>query len=245
LIRPARILHLSDPHFHRLQYRSEVAEHFFECIESLEPKPEILVISGDFAFNGEESSYLKAATFIDRTRRALRIQDDHSVHVVPGNHDFGRLRYLFSREWSSCHFQSHLGRYFRKAPHYFSEFNLTIWCLDSSHSLLWERFLNLISLRYLKLTVDGKIGKATLKCVGRHFSELRTRTGGPALLDARRRLSSFKLAVLHHHPLPVPVAGEKLLSVMEDAGDFLGGGPHRLDHFRGPNLCARGSAKFE
>ncbi len=23
-----------------------------------------------------------------------------------------------------------------------------------------------------------------------------------------------------------------------------GGGPHRLDHFRGPNLCARGSAKF-
>jgi 3',5'-cyclic AMP phosphodiesterase CpdA len=222
MVRPARILHLSDPHFSRLQYDKGAEECFFDCLGRIDPKPDLLIISGDFAFNGEKSSYRKAAAFIQRTRSQIGIAEDRFVHVVPGNHDFQRPHYLFSPRWSLRHFTRELGHFFRRGEtQFFSEFNLSLWCADSSVFSWKQRLFDLATGRHEKLMVAGRVGKSQLRHLAAHFTQLRKQSGGPPLSDARRRLASVKIAVVHHHPLPVPVVGDRLLGVLEDAGDLL------------------------
>ena len=88
-------LHISDLHFKSLDiYNSSIIhEAFFNDLVVFIREKSLLVdlvfITGDIAFSGNNDEYILANTFLDRLISTLNINKDR-VFIVPGNHDINR-----------------------------------------------------------------------------------------------------------------------------------------------------------
>jgi 3',5'-cyclic AMP phosphodiesterase CpdA len=217
------LLHISDLHFGR-EHDPTLSDSFLGFVDGL-PSPDVVIASGDFSFNGEESSFEQAREFLLKLIAKVEVPRDR-LFVVPGNHDFNRFTLLYAPVRARRSFEKHLGEFCRLDDWVFLEdLNLTLYLLDSNRFSPLERLLALPVKGLSQALAGGKLGKAALSTLRQRFAEL-SKTNErandvAAIYDARRRLNSFKVAVLHHHPLPIPVVGEDLLSVVLDSGDFL------------------------
>ena len=104
------ILHLSDLHFgiekaekSKYRWRPTSKEHWdmlHTLIETLldrnlvpnEWQPDILAISGDIAWSGQEEEYAEFQKFLDKLLPVLRNNPEKKVLICPGNHDIIRDR---------------------------------------------------------------------------------------------------------------------------------------------------------
>jgi len=96
-----QILHISDLHIKEGQNfdRSRVLEPMLERIRQdmkQRIRPEIVIVTGDIAFQGKEQEYALAKTFLDDLLKALGLKDEQ-LFIVPGNHDVERN--LYSQAW--------------------------------------------------------------------------------------------------------------------------------------------------
>ncbi|MDM8541824.1 SUMF1/EgtB/PvdO family nonheme iron enzyme [Desulfococcaceae bacterium HSG9] len=92
-----QILHISDLHISVKDNfdRSLVLDPLIERVKKDRDnglKPEIVVVSGDIAFQGLAKEYELAQEFFGDLLEALELDDDR-IFIVPGNHDVNRKKY--------------------------------------------------------------------------------------------------------------------------------------------------------
>jgi predicted phosphodiesterase len=210
--RTPSILHLSDLHFGREHAPARIP-HFIEFLPTV-CSPDVIVASGDFCFNAEEKSFIRAKEFLLQTAALVSVPENR-VFVVPGNHDIGRARHFLSPKWARQNFDRHLGQFARLNEWlHFPDSNLSLYLFDSNAFDLVDRALSLPLGGASRAFAGGKIGRTALAGLRSQYSELLRGS-------SRHKLDTFKVAVLHHHVLPLPIIGEALLAVTLDAGDLL------------------------
>lgn len=92
-----QILHISDIHISTKEIfdTSIVLNPFFKRLDDDKRDsglvPEIVVVTGDVACNGDEEEYKLAKIFFDRLLSTLSLSSDR-LFIVPGNHDLKRTK---------------------------------------------------------------------------------------------------------------------------------------------------------
>jgi len=92
-----KILHISDLHISTKDNfdRSVVLDPLIERVKQDRDnglKPEIVVVSGDIAFQGLAKEYERAQEFFNDLLDTLKLENDR-LFIVPGNHDVNRKKY--------------------------------------------------------------------------------------------------------------------------------------------------------
>jgi 3',5'-cyclic AMP phosphodiesterase CpdA len=226
-ILPGRLLHISDLHLGPVgfNHNEQALQNFLLYVPQLhrERRIDLVVASGDFCFDGELSSLSRAHGFLCDLTRELGLDPEIDLVVVPGNHDTARFRkFRWSERWARSEFLKQFKPYFREnAWQYFAEHNLAIYSFDSNRVPLLER---LFSVNLPQLIAGGRIGRDALwRLDTTHKSLAERATNAPATFADSQYDNCFKVAVLHHHLVPIPSTSDKVLSVLPDSGDLLGG----------------------
>jgi 3',5'-cyclic AMP phosphodiesterase CpdA len=211
-----RIVHLSDLHFvtHRILTRFEgfsgLRGHDRDTQRALQNqienlKPDLLFITGDQTTWGDRSSLRTVRQFI--LDIATRIQIDMS-HVVwiPGNHDI-LLHYYFGSRFMRRNYDLEFGPIVPTRFLNISGYDIAVFSFDSTldrkgqRSPLWP--------------LVGSRGEISRKAFN-EFNEGQT--------DTTKRCD-FRVALVHHHPLPIPYkGGEEIgleLTTMTNGGTFI------------------------
>ena len=215
-----QLLHISDLHF-GLEEHKEVGSSFLDHLRTREESLDVIVASGDFCFAGETGSLRRAADFLADVAKAASVPLDR-VFVVPGNHDFNRLTFWLSPHGARRNFDRHLGRFTRLDQWiYLDDLNLSLYFFDSNAFSWRDRLAAWFVGGVSRAIAGGKVGRAALERLRTQHRELTLQQDPSERYRSRRCLGSFKVAVCHHHPLPLPVIGEDQLGVLLDAGDVL------------------------
>jgi hypothetical protein len=225
----ARILHLSDLHFSR-----STPDTLLDELEKLirQEKPDVLAVTGDLCDHPYPPYMRKAWRWLRKVR--LACESPPAVLVVPGNHDYKWWGNIGLRSFSRVPFLAWL------ASGVETEAEPTLWAMFrlSLHSLLprtrrldygvsWRRFDKLgiavfcfDSVPPFEMFACGEISPRDLS--GFDETLRRGREDSPAL-DGY-----FKIALVHHHPLPTRFVPKKRkerlfdsLMVFHNAGMFL------------------------
>jgi 3',5'-cyclic AMP phosphodiesterase CpdA len=178
-----------------------------------ELKPDYIVISGDFVNKAQEQAFDQAAEYLRRLFLDSGFDLKERVLVVPGNHDVS----FFPRKHSDD--PQRLQRY--------KEF-LRILFSESDSESRKQRFLFIDSLKKvlflcldstlkdLAPAADGEIGASQIAWIERKMKQ--------AELQIGRSLRQYaKIAVVHHHLVPIAgsgISGERLMQLL-DAGDVM------------------------
>jgi UDP-2,3-diacylglucosamine pyrophosphatase LpxH len=194
------IAHLSDLHFgaHNPTMLLRIKEYLSS------EKPNICIISGDIAEHPKTAHYIQAYNYFLKLKSEC-IKDIKNIKTpiifVPGNHD--------------CRFYGNFGckgitnlpyirfsKKYKLATHYFLEkYNTTIFLFDSNPFLFGF--------------ARGNVGYIQRRSFRKLYNNL---------LDKHRKEfeKSFKIAVLHHHPLPIPYSSKlETFMILVDAGEFV------------------------
>ena len=100
-----QILHISDLHINTKDVfdTSIVLNPFLERLKEDKSEsglaPEIVVVTGDVACNGDEKEYELAKEFFDKLLSTLGLTSDR-LFIVPGNHDLKRTKLKMSSTWN-------------------------------------------------------------------------------------------------------------------------------------------------
>lgn len=190
---PVIIIHLSDLHFGR-EFR-----HIDKLKETIkEILPDVVIVTGDVVDWSRKEYYNKAKEFI------RNLQCDH-IYITPGNHE----QYYFDPNLSK--FYGCFEEYFKsklislgknKAVE-----SLCIFPFDSTH---WD-----LSSPYSLFGARGKISQRTLENFKKKSQEIKNENGN------YKYKTSFKIAALHHHPLPAVSSDFEDYLRMNNAGKFL------------------------
>ncbi|MBI4491153.1 MAG: metallophosphoesterase [Deltaproteobacteria bacterium] len=199
------ILHLTDIHFSELPFyfaywrdhNSDVHTDLLHDIKALDPKPNFIVVSGDLSRFGEKASFKAADDFLKNLQEICGIDDKRRVVVVPGNHDVRLHWRLFSITRGLRNYR----QFFRdNTVDYYSDYGVSIFGFNSNVLGLYSLF------------IGGHIGDDQLSEIREHFDTRRSDRGF---------VESVKIAVLHHHPYPIPKPKGNNFNVLRDAGKFL------------------------
>lgn len=217
-----RILHISDLHI-GWQEQKDRRPQFLEFLRSVDPYPDVILATGDFCFNGESRNLRRAKAFLEELAGLTGVPPKR-LFVVPGNHDYKRHVYPLSPKWARRKFDQHLGAWCAVGKWVLiEELNLS-FCFFDSNQLggFFRRILGgpLSAWSLARVFAGGRIGPAALRALREEYRAL-DQAEGDARIAARKKLNTFKVAVLHHHPLPIPVVGEGKLGVVLDAGDLM------------------------
>jgi len=205
------IFHLSDIH-----YDGKNIEIFELALEHLvEFSPEYVFVTGDIIEDPKGDIEIPAVMI----REALKAVEEKSginpvFRVVPGNHD------LF---FKGAYGKKKNGKFFRifseeERGHYFSpDHHLSVFTFDSNHIYeprgeMWRKFVQIMRPMTHGLIVERDLDE---------FSDW-TR----ALKRSENRdkyLKSFKIALVHHHPMPtaynfLPKLADEGYMMLENAG---------------------------
>ncbi len=175
----ATIVHISDVHYESLN--PNVSERLTSTLKRLSPT--ILVFTGDLVNNFWRIPNGK--------KWLIRLCDDSNLDpvkqllIVPGNHDY--------RLWGTFGFKPVTGFFFRR---YFSDWRKKIQ-LFPEHKLCFLLFdSNPLSWGFAR----GRVSRFQL-------SEMRRALFRLSSEDREIYRNSTKIALIHHHPLPVPFEG--------------------------------------
>jgi Calcineurin-like phosphoesterase len=172
-----KIAHVSDLHIER--YDTDVSDSLRQLLQH--EQPNLILMTGDFA--DQPWRIASGKRWLNELCRDCGVNPDTSLLVTPGNHDYGL--------YGNFGFKPITGHFFRRAYPgwkrqrivFFSRRSLTIYKLDS----------NPTALRFAR----GHIARGQLRSIRREWDSFTA--------EIRRAIGqSFKIAILHHHPLPVP-----------------------------------------
>lgn len=220
-----KILHLSDLHLgddivfrslirHRRWWEhvdNRVTNGLVKAIREL--KPDFVIISGDFVNKAQRSTFRFASEYLkelfqkagfDMAKRLLTIPGNHDVSFLPRKQpdDFKRLRDYreFLRDlFNEEDVEKRAARY----VHVYPPGKLVFVCLDST-------------LKNHRPLAEGEIGESQRDWVREELRKLREQIGN-------RFRDYTKIAVLHHHCVPIPgvdPSGERFMHLL-DGGDVL------------------------
>lgn len=200
-----RILHLSDLHWRARRFNRpslkmggfsghdpRKAEDLMRAIKNL-PPPDLTVITGDLSATGGKRSLQQVWEFITHDLRL----DLRKICAVPGNHDRYHKDNWGHSPWMAC--ASPFQVMVKDVPVFLFPF-------DSTCS----------GMARLKANRGG-ITPAQYQ----HFHRSQAELGGPARQPHEAYRSGLKIALLHHHPMPLPGKNMAALTFMPDGGSFL------------------------
>lgn len=206
----AIILHLSDLHhgpYHdpnapgqykecNQLYRDRITSEFKNAVLSLEPRPNLIIVSGDLTWQADENEFIEAKKHLNELAEVLRINPNERIIVSPGNHDISHSLFQYSPSYE-------LLPYLKFRTELFGDEIIKINKFGD-HEKIYE-FHDLVQqLGILVFSFNSCIGddepKIRKGCLGR----LQIRN---AANDAKKRLGgkfekAVKIGVIHHNPFP-------------------------------------------
>jgi len=232
-LRPSNyIIHISDLHFGKSNFpdndiagghRSLTSLFAADLAELEMERPAALIISGDLTWRGDPAEFQEALTFVTRLHSLHGVDPLLDLIVVPGNHDI---------TWAD---QSD-GKYDPKREvrypgpdaerNYRNFFSRTIGVPANTFLSMGRRYL---LQNYVTLDV---LGLNSCRLEGRNFSGygyvgLDQITNGASQMEwsKERNTVNYRLAILHHHLVPVSpveeVATDHDFSLTLDSGQLL------------------------
>jgi 3',5'-cyclic AMP phosphodiesterase CpdA len=197
---PKYLVHFSDLHLEGTE--SWAAFRLAETI-CQQLKPRVLVVSGDFLDHPHEARMQRVKARLDQL---CTDSGGCRLVVVPGNHDC-KIFGLYAVKNPAARFERVFGADWKKPVTLkIGKHDVVIFCFDSNTSNPQINFAR------------GRVGTAEY---GRFNQEYAQQSGSPAFERA------FKIAVLHHHPLPIAASeganyfGKDAFLGLEDAGSFM------------------------
>jgi UDP-2,3-diacylglucosamine pyrophosphatase LpxH len=188
-----RVIQLSDLHF-TSNPDLKLYNRVKKAIYSKKRPPDIIIVSGDIVDNENlktnksklQTAFVKARIFLTDLCNDFKLDPEKRLFVVPGNHDF-RLLGNFNSTVSHELFDKIFKSYFESR--YIDELGLIIGCFNSN-------------------CTDSKINLATGEVLDKEFEKFER-----FLIEKKEEVSSDefpdefqsakRVALLHHHPMPV------------------------------------------
>jgi 3',5'-cyclic AMP phosphodiesterase CpdA len=210
-----RIVHISDLHFVNgtllnavKSWSSGVHGHNLDVLAALKSevvalKPDFIVSTGDQTTFGDKTSLQSSRTFLKELASESEVPQDR-LYCIPGNHDV-LLHYYFGFFGKNRNYDEVFGAVQTASYEEAAGNKVAFFCFDSTlereSGLLWP----LIGSR-------GKISPQSFN----DFNSARRQNH-----DAHEY---FKIALIHHHPLPIPFKTHKEdieLTTMVNGGSFI------------------------
>ena len=188
---PITIFHISDLHFGRED--SDKLRALKDDVRRI--KPDLICITGDIVDFPRKKHFLKAKEFIGILEQTAR------VYAVPGNHDALLGGPAIRR------FKRHLDRDLEFGEH--REIRGVDFCIFGFNSTF-------PSIRHFSNT--GKITKRRLK---RFRDRVKDLIEGTNRIGEFRYKNSYKIVLLHHHPVPTISSEAETMLYLRKAGEFL------------------------
>lgn len=192
------IAHISDLHIGdgwlRAPYDRVLLRHLTKHL--IRQKPDIIICAGDLVDTPLSTQGLRhAKRFLDQLAASLK---ECAIRIVPGNHDVAIKGIVGIKSVFLSRFEREFSDYLLKPDTPYITNKVAIFGFDSN-----PRFA-----RFAK----GQISDREIKTFCEKMDELKDSRDFPNLL---------KVAVLHHHPLPIPQSGSDTLLALENAGSLL------------------------
>ncbi len=211
----AKIAHLSDLHFgfpyildvdlHKKSiglpkvFDKTFVDHLADHV--VEQKPHIIIVSGDLANNPSCYYMRKAREYLIRLLDRCGLGHDRLI-LLPGNHDVSFKGNFGFKPLTSVCFEDIFEEWTSRRDFYDWDLGLFIYWFDSNP----PRFSSF---------ARGIVTTSELFRFRKTFS---------AFLQSamsEQFVQSLKIAVLHHHPVPIPYTGSDKLLMLDRAGNFL------------------------
>jgi 3',5'-cyclic AMP phosphodiesterase CpdA len=212
-----RVVHLSDLHFvthstlRRLSPVAGLRGHDKDTLQALQTKvemlkPHLLFATGDHTTWGDKTSLAAAKDFLANLAWRAGLADD-SVHWIPGNHDI-LLHYYFRIPFAKRAYEKIFGQTAALKVVSACGYKIAIYSFDSTidRSNQWSPLWPLVGSR-------GSVSRSS-------FNNFNSAIQAPEAKE-----ECFKIAQIHHHPLPIPYKpGEGFgpeLTTMTNGGTFI------------------------
>ena len=189
----ATIAHISDIHFESLD--QAVSDRLTKALQDLSPN--ILVFTGDLVDNFWNIS--KGKQWLLQLCTNCKIDPEKNLLVVPGNHDYRLYGTFGFRPVTGLWFRHHFGAWQKKISH-FPDYGTSFLCFDSNP--------------LIKGFARGQVSKHQL-------SQMRTALFLLSKADRDFFEASAKIALIHHHPVPVPYEGSDAFLFLNRAQDVI------------------------
>jgi predicted MPP superfamily phosphohydrolase len=188
------IAHLSDLHWER---RDDNTRDRLVRALKLE-KPSFLAFTGDLADNpwGLE----KAKPWLLDICKDCDLDAQTRLLVIPGNHDYRAYGNLGFRPFTARPFRRSFGNWMKRRIVHLPDLGVTFFLVDS----------NPIMFGFAR----GKVGRRQLRSLRNTMRKMAPR-------EREQIQESVKIALVHHHPLPIPYEGQDPFLLLEDAHDFM------------------------
>lgn len=200
-----RILHLSDLHCDNSPDWSVISKQVLNGL--MEISPQVVVVSGDLVERPNYENFKRVESFIDSIIKSSNGGVSPKVLIVPGNHDY----YSFGCKIPFISKKS--GRY--------HDFEGVVYRRQGGKNELLKEIAEKYNIAFFLL--DSNLGNksgalAQGEVSGGHaeFDELARNYKKIAADSGREYEDMLKIAILHHHPLPLAVKYKK-----EDYESFL------------------------
>jgi 3',5'-cyclic AMP phosphodiesterase CpdA len=212
-----KIVHISDLHFathpllKRLNLYGGVEGHDSDTVRALEHtvkelKPDLLFATGDHSTWGDKTSLSHARKFLLGLARDIGISDE-CVFWIPGNHDVLLNYYLGTPFWRRA-YDVVFGSVSTAKSIRVAGYKVAVFSFDST--------LNPIKQKSLLSPLVGSRGTVSRQSFNDFNAAFRNGAYGE---------DHFKIAQIHHHPLPIPYKGTGNVSLelttMNNGGTFI------------------------
>lgn len=212
-----KVVHISDLHFvnHWLLEKFDVFSglrgHDPDTVTALENtvsllKPDLLIVSGDQTTWGDRASLKSVKKFILKLGRRCKLVG-RSIFWIPGNHDI-LLHYYFGNRLLGRNHDDIFGKIQPCRHLAVSGYNFGVFSFDSTldRTKQWSPLWPFV----------GSMGRVSRPSFNEFNSTVGTPTSGHC---------DFKIALIHHHPLPIPYKGNQNvgieLTTMSNGGTFI------------------------
>jgi len=198
------IAHISDLHFPH--WRGDALQHLKDYLKK--KKPLLILVTGDLTDNPNPLQQWRLKRHLNELVESCQEDSSHKSHlvVVPGNHDYAMLGNWnlglspLSRSSFRYIFRDYRPRLIRihiKA----TDLYVYIFCFNSNP--------------YVARWAKGAISRRQLRWFEKKAHALRS-------AHKERFESAYKIAILHHHPLPIPFSEElEKFLILNNAGELL------------------------
>lgn len=210
-----RIAHLSDIHLERAD--GNVADRLEAALVNV--KPDILAITGDIVDHFWRLQ--KGKEWLLNLCSSLKIDAEKRMLIVPGNHDYRAFGNFGFRPITGLFFKRLFKNWSERRIVLFPDFRLTFFRIDSNP--------------IIRGFARGSVSAHQIACLKQEVASLKRE-------DREFVHHSTKVALIHHHPLPVPREGsdfflilDKVQNVLQFLGEqnidcVLHGHKHRAPH---------------